>query len=124
MRVAAQIVIVQNKVIHGIAVIAAEPVAPIIPALAVLSLPRLRLEDAVIGPKTKIAAADADHLACLLRLDAAAAVAVGAVKPVVQTPDEAVEPMLRIAFREPGEERDAEVRFAVAVGIFRIENLG
>src|SRR5260370_35864775 len=97
MRIAAQIVILQDEMIHGIAIVAAEPVAPIVATLAVLSLARLRLEGAVIGPKAKIATADANHLTSLGGFDLAAAAAVGSVTPVVQSPDDTVQAMLRLA---------------------------
>src|ERR1051326_8257300 len=54
--------------------------------------------------------------------DSAAAVAVGAVEPVVEAVIEAVDPMLLVAFAKTGEKSHPFVRFAIAVGVLRIKD--
>ena len=65
MRIAADVVIGQNVLPHRIAVVAAEPVAPIVAAAAVLRLAGLRVERAVVGADAEIAAAQVDRRAGL-----------------------------------------------------------
>src|SRR5207302_2715190 len=79
-------------------------VAPVVAAAAELRLAGDRLELAGVGLETEVAAADVDDLAGLDRLDHAARVAVGAVEPVVEAPDQAVDAVLLIALPEAGEE--------------------
>src|SRR5207248_11629480 len=103
-RVAAQVVVVEDEVEHRVTVVVAEPVSPVVAAAAELRLARDRLELAGVGLEAEVAAADVHDLAGLDRLDHAARVAVGAVEPVVEAPDQAVDAVLLIAFLEAGEE--------------------
>ena len=59
----------------------------------------------------------------LTRLDHAAAVAVGAVNPVIETPRQAVDAVLRIALDEAGVERHAQVGLAGPLGVLGVEDL-
>src|SRR5262249_35969619 len=132
----------QHEVIARVGVVAAEPVAPVVAAAAVLTLPGDGLELAGVGLEAEVAAADvhAPHplplspwgrgepgrrgaRESLHALDDAAGVAVGAVDPVVEAPRQTVDAMLLIAFDEAGEEDDLLVGFAVAVGVFGVENV-
>src|SRR5262249_6542664 len=92
-------------------------------AAAVLRLAGLQLDVAGVGPDAEVAAAEVDHLAGLERLDAAAAVAVGAVDPVVQAPDKAVDAVLLVALHETGVEDNFLVGLAVAVGVLGVEDV-
>src|SRR5262249_23704909 len=67
--------------------------------------------------------ADADARAGQKGTYLAAAVAVGAVEPVVQAVIKAIGAMLLIAFHEAGEQYFAHVGLAVAVGVFRVKNI-
>src|SRR5262249_9173906 len=123
-RIAAQVVVGQDVVPHRIAVVAAEPVAPVVAAAAVLRLTALQVDLAGVGLDAKIATANVHDLAGLERLDLAAAVAVGAVDPVVQAPDEAVDAVLLVALGEAGVEDDLLVGLAGAFGVLGVEDVG
>src|SRR5439155_7731461 len=106
------------------AVVAAEPVAPIVATAAVLGLAGLGIDQPFIGTDTEVAAANVQFGARFDRLDLAAAVAVGAIDPVVQSPGKAVHAVLRIARVKADVERPAHIRLAVAVGVLRVEDFG
>jgi len=65
-------------------VLVSEPVTPIIAMATVLGLAGLSFEIAVFGAEAEIAMADGDALTGGNGGDRAAAIAVGAIKPVVQ----------------------------------------
>src|SRR5262249_31283612 len=109
---------------HRVAVVAAEPVTPVVATAAVLRLPRHRVEVAVIGPDAQVAAGHADALAGLRRLDASATIAVGDIDPVVESPRQRVDAMLLVPLDEAGIEDNFLVRLAVAVGVLGVEDLG
>src|SRR5437762_2962311 len=113
----------EHELVQRIAVVVAEPVAPIIAAASKLGAPGLGIDQALVRPNAKIPTVDVHHGPSLDGLDPAAAVAVGAVDPVIESPREAVDAMLLIAFHEAGIERDAYVGLAITVGILGIENL-
>ena len=82
-------------------VMIAKPVPPIIPMPPVLARARLKIKLARVWTKAQIAATDGSNPIARKRPDAPAAVAVGRVKPVIQSVIEPIDPMLRIAQREP-----------------------
>src|SRR5262249_24467493 len=98
MRVALEVVVLPDIVIHGVGVIVAESLAQVAGGAAKLRLAADRLDQALIRLDAKIAAADADHRSGLDGLDGAARIAVGAIEPAVQAPDQAVGAMLLVAF--------------------------
>src|SRR5260221_13964977 len=100
MWVAAQVMIGQDEMIHRIAVVAAESFAPIVEAGAVLGLPSLDFDFAGLGPDAEIAAGDIDFLTGFHRTNDAAAVAIGAVNPIIQAVGQSIQAMLLIAFAE------------------------
>src|SRR5437899_1437332 len=108
---------------HGVAVVTAEPVAPIVTAAAVLSLAGLSIDQPFIRTDAEVAAADIELGAGLDRADASAAVAVGAVDPIVEPPNQTIDAMLRVAWIETDKQLPAHVRLAVTVGVLGIENL-
>ena len=112
--------VLEGEVVHRVAVVAAEPVVPVVAVAAELRRPVCG-SDVRVGPDAKIPAAG-PHLARSCELDLAAAVAVGAVKPVVQAPDQAVDAMLLIAFLEAAVQDLALVGPAVAVGVLGVKN--
>src|SRR5262245_38287043 len=83
------------------------------------------LEVACVGTETEVMAAQIHHRegGPEFAADEAAAVAIGAVNPVVQAVLETVQAMLLVPFDEPGEERLAFVGFAITVGVLGVENL-
>src|SRR5205807_2229827 len=102
----------------------AEPVAPVVARPAELGLAADRLDQALVRLDAKVAAANTHRCAGLDRFDRAARIAVGAVQPVIEAPDEAVDAMLLIALLEAGEQDDLLVRLAVAVGVLGIKDFG
>src|SRR5260370_28880139 len=71
----------------------------------------------------KVTSADIDAFTGLDGFHLTAAVAIGAVDPVIQPANQAVDPVLRIAFLEPGVKRYAFVCFAGALGVLGIEDV-
>ncbi len=63
-RISSQIVVGQRVMPHGVRVVAAEPVAPIVSVTSELCLPGLRIHECPIRTYTKIAPADLRLLAC------------------------------------------------------------
>src|SRR5262249_26044824 len=120
----AQVVVVEGEMPHRVAVVAAEPVAPVVATAAVLRLSRHGVEVAVIGANAQVAAGDVDGLAGLRRLDASAAIAVGDVDPVVEAPRQRVDAVLLVALDKAAVEDNLPVGLAVAVGVLGVENLG
>src|SRR5215475_8997644 len=100
MRIAAKIVVREHKVIHRIAVVVAEPVAPVVAAAAVLGQAGFRLNLASLRLDAEIAAAQVHDFPRLQRLDDTSALAVGSIDPAVEAPGQAVDTMLLIALGE------------------------
>ena len=123
MRITADVMIFEHVMIHGVAVIAAEPVTPVVAAAAELGLAGLSVDQALVGANAKIPAANVQRLPSLHGLRPAAAVAVGAVDPVIQPPDEAIDAVLLVALGEAGEERLAHVGAAGTGRVFGVEDL-
>src|SRR2546427_5445 len=107
----------EDEMVHRVAVVAAEPVAPVVPAAAILRLAGLQVNQALVGADAEVAAAEVHHGPRLERLDPAAAVAVGTVNPVVEPPDETVDAVLLVALLEAGEQRHAQVGLAGALRV-------
>ena len=61
---------------------------------------------------------------CVQSANLAAAVAIGAIEPVIEAILEAIGAMLLIAFNEAREKRFTNVRFAVAIGVLGVKNFG
>src|SRR5262249_48480120 len=100
-----------------------EPVTPVVGTATVLRLSRHGVEVAAVGPDAQVAARDVHGLARLCRADAAAAIAVGHVDPVVEAPGQCVDTVLLVALDETGIEDDLLIGLAVAIGVLRVENL-
>ena len=96
-------------------VVVAEPVAPVVAAAPVLGLAGLGLERESVGPETKVAPTNVHRQAGAGRGDNPAAVAVGAVHPVVESVLKAVHPVLLVALAKAAEEHAGFVGLAVAV---------
>src|SRR5262245_38407132 len=113
-----------------IAVVAAEPVAPVVAHAALLRASRRRLEFAGVGLDAKVAVAQGHDspLAPLGRgaggegpaCDVAAEHAARAVDPAVEPIFEAVDAGLIVARAEATVEFLDDVRFAVAVGVLGV----
>ena len=86
-----------------IAVVAAEPVAPVIAIGPELRLARLGIDNSFVGPEAQIAAADAGFFSRLQRPDRTAAISVRGMDPVVQTPSRVIDTVLLVALPEAGE---------------------
>src|SRR5262249_15511491 len=84
-RVAAQGVVGERVVPARGAVVAAEPVAPVVTHPALLRSPRGRLDLAGVRLDAEVAVAEVQHLAGLVTLDLAAEQPARAVDPAVQT---------------------------------------
>src|SRR5688572_3448441 len=115
---------------EGIAVLGAEPAAPIVAVAAELGGAGLGIKFASVGTKTKIAAAEGDFGAGEMGFDfdggavAAVMAADRAVDPVVEAPAEAVDAELLVTFEEAAEENLAGVGAAVIVGVAQENNFG
>src|SRR5882762_7729084 len=108
-------------------IVVAEPIAPVVPVTPVLGLSRDRFERSGVGAKTKIAPAEINRRRAIHpagagtsesfpdRLDGSAAVAIGAIHPIVQTVVEPIQSMLLVALAEAGEEGLPFVGPAVAI---------
>src|SRR5687767_3497706 len=106
-----------------IGVVAAEPVIPLVAASAELSLTRLSFHFVLVRTNAQIAATDWQLRACLHGFDFSAAVTVGDVEPIVDSPTESVGAMLLIPRDETGEQLFLFVGPPVPVGIFGIKDL-
>ena len=110
--------------IHRVAVVVAEPVAPVVAAAAVLRLAGLRVSNSpVVGLEAKVAAADVDDLAGLDGFDHAAGIGIGAIDPIVDAPGQAVDAMLLVAFLEARVEDDLLVGLAGAARGLGVEDV-
>ena len=97
---------------------------------AILSLARDSFEEALIRLAAEVVAAEvrrpfgtpSPRAHSRDPFDETAAVAIGAVKPVIQTIVEAIGAVLLVAFVEPGVKRFMHIRFAVAVRVFCVKN--
>ncbi len=104
-------------------VVAAEPVAPVIAAAALLRRARGGFDLERVGAEAKVARAQIDFLAGLGRNDAGKEPA-AAVQPIVETPAKRVDASVGVVVGESGEERFPRVGMAVAVGVGEIQHLG
>jgi len=105
-------------------VVVAEPISPVIATASELGLGGDAFEFAGVGFESEIASADGEGLAGGDGFHGAAAVAVGGMDPAVESGFESVEPMLLIAFGEPGEEHASDIGSSIGVGVFRVEQVG
>src|SRR5262249_2385200 len=122
-RIAGEVAVFEDHVPRGHRVVAAEPVPPVVARLAVLRLAGGQLDFARIGLDPEVATANVHRLAACDRLDDPAAIAVGAVDPVVEPPDKTVEAMLLIPLDKPGEEHLLHVRLAVAIRVLGVKDV-
>ncbi len=102
-----------------VAVIADEPVAPVVEAMAELAAARDRLEVRPVGPEAEVAAAEGHGLRVGLGqvADLAAIAPARPVDPAVGAPDQAVHEPLHVLGAEAGEELAPDVGHAVAVEV-------
>ena len=98
MRVAAQITIVERVVPHRIAVVAPEPIAPIVARAAELSTPGCGFDQSFIRANPQVATANVDDLAGFQRLDLPVAVAVPTCSQLSKPHPQTVYSMLLISF--------------------------
>ena len=109
-RISADVMIAEHVMPKRVAVLDAEPVAPVIAIAAKLRGAGLRFEKMLIRSNAKIAAAECDSLSRGGRFDLSADAVTGvvssacAVDPVIDAPPKAVDPELLVAFIETGEE--------------------
>jgi hypothetical protein len=142
-RIAAEVVVFERVVPQRVAVVAAEPVSPVVALSAELRLATLGVDLARIGANPQIAAVDVDLRSrtcasgwCAVfhsrserttqggdRLDHPAAVAVADVQPVIQAPPQAVDAVLLVPFAEALIQGLAHVGLAVAGRVLGIEDL-
>ena len=115
MWVAAEVVLGLGVVPPEVGVVVAKPVTPVVAAAAVLGLAGLGLELERVGSETKVAPTNVHRQAGAGRGDNPAAVAVGAVHPVVESVLKAVHPVLLVALAKAAEEHAGFVGLAVAV---------
>src|SRR5207248_2860731 len=113
----------QHVMKQRMAVVAAEPVAPVVRISAILRHSGFELHQSLIRPDAQIFSAQIEPGIALPGLNDTAAPAVSAVNPVIESPAQRVDAKLRIPFFESFKERLVKVRFAVAVAIFGVENL-
>src|SRR3954469_5440708 len=137
MRIPAQVMILNRIMPGGGAVVAAKPIAPVIPSAALLREAGLRLEHASVGIHPEVPPADVNGRAGRIRLltpaatsdgarfafDNAAEQAVCAVDPVVQAETQAVDASLVIAGCKTGEELFDNISAAIAIRVLRKENI-
>src|SRR5690349_8274244 len=113
----------QHKLIHRIGVVAPKPVSPVVHGVAILRLAGFGLDQALIRANAEIAAADVDRLPGLEGADGAAAVAVGAVDPVVQAPEQPIGAVLLVSFAKAAVEVFTIIAMSVALGVLGIEDV-
>ncbi len=106
----------------GIAVVATEPVAPIVPVASALGSAGKWFVLSGNRIDTQVQPANIDFVARLLRQDDAASIAVRDVQPVIEAPGKPVDAMLLVGTGEAGIPRFALVRFPVAIGVFGVKN--
>src|SRR5262245_29918356 len=116
MRVAAEVVVGERVVPAQLAVVAAEPVAPVVPHEALLSPPRRRLDRAGVRLDAKIAVAQVQCLAGEVTLDLTAEEATRAVHPAVEAILQTVHAPLVVFSAETAVQLLHHVSPAVAVG--------
>ena len=113
----------------------AKSLSPVVVSQAVLAAPRFGRELEGTGIEGEVAAAEVEGGRIRVKWggDIAAVGAGGAVDPVVEAPAEAVQHGLHVelvgAVRgvvagEPGKHHFSRVGFAIAVGVFEVENVG
>src|SRR5688572_5973743 len=120
MRVAAQVALLQRIVPQQSAVIAAEPVAPIVAHAPLLRPPNHRLDLACVRPAAEVTPDQLRRLASLETADLASKQPTGTIDPVVQAVAEAVDASLVVVRRKSAEQLANHVRAAVGIGVFAI----
>ena len=124
LRISAEIMLRQGHLPQPGGVVVAEPVTPIIATTAELGLGRDGLHLAGVRIHPQIASANGQGLAGLETFHGPAAIAVGEVKPAVETPFESIEAVLLIALGEAREEHASHIGTPVAIGVFGVEQFG
>ena len=97
MRIAPQVMIVQDKVKNRIGIVAAKPVAPIVSISAVLGLARHHVDFSCIGIDANIATPHVNTLLVSCCGDVASTTSVGQIDPMVEPIDKAIDPVLLVA---------------------------
>ena len=124
MGIAAEVVIREGKVPSRPRVVAAEPVAPIIPVAAVLGLAGLGIVLAGVRPDAQIAAVHVHTLAALGGSNASRAIAVADVDPMIQPPLEPGRQVLSVSLLKSAEQDLLPVCLTIAIGVFGVDNVG
>src|SRR5438270_2331531 len=106
-----------------VAVVAAEPVAPVVALAAEFALARDGFDQSLIRFDAEVAAVEVDALSGLERLGMSAAPAVGAVEPAVEAPPQAVDPELRVARLEAAVQHRLHVGMAVVFSVLGIDDV-
>ena len=109
--------VVERVVPEGIGIVAAEPVAPVIPEAAVLGLAGQKFVFVGEWVDAEIVPAYVQDFPCSGRTNFSSSVAVGNVEPVVQAPGKAIYTVLLVGAGESGEPYFCFVRFPVSVRI-------
>ena len=125
-RVVPQVSDREDHVLDVVDVVGAEHPAPRVEGDAVSprGLER-RLQRAGVGPEAEVGAANRDgRLGPAGRMAAPVVAAVGGVDPVVDTPGEPVDVVLRVLDREAGEQDVARVGHPVAVRVAQVQDVG
>ena len=123
MGIAADVVIRQWIMPEQSAVVAAEPVAPVVARASLLREARRRFEFARVGTQPEIAAADVDILAVSDSMDGASDQPVCAVNPVVESEAQTVDARLIILRCETSEQFFHRVGLAITICVFGINDV-
>src|SRR5437879_2275554 len=124
MRIAAEIVVGQRIMPAEIAVVAAEPVGPIVAHPALLRPSRPRLKNSFIGLDAEIAIDQAHRLPPSKTVDRASEPPARPVDPAIQAVLQAVDARLVIVRPEAAEQLPNHVCLAAAIAVFGIEDVG
>src|SRR5687767_3286844 len=129
--------ILERVVPHRVAVVAAEPVAPVVPLAAELRLARLSVNLARVGANPQVAAVDVDLGSYSLSLweragvrvqrrqrpDHPPAVAIPDIQPIIEPPPQAVHAVLLVPFAEALVKDLPHVRLVVAARVLGIQDV-
>ena len=105
------------------AVIAAEPVAPVIANSPLLSRPGCWFNDSRVRIETKIALPESQCRSGFRAGDLTTKQTARTINPAVETILETVDSRLKIMSRKAGQKFLNLVRFAITVGVFRIQHV-
>src|SRR5262249_17112554 len=107
-----------------VGIIAAEPIAPVVAHSPLLRASGRRFDNAFVRLNAKIPIAELNRLTGNRTLNLAAKQSTRSVHPTVQSIFQTVDTGLKIPDTEAGEQFAHHIRFAVALAVLRINDVG